>query len=90
MVGKAVRDKFRKKLTLWIAQQGRCWLCGETMPKPIIGAPGGVSDPEYPTMDHIVPASQGGDRSYANIALAHLRCNQARANRAQVRAIRQA
>lgn len=85
---KAVKDKWRKKMTLWIAQQGKCWLCGEPLVKPITGGPDGCNDPEYPTMDHIVPASQGGDRSYANIALAHLKCNRARANNADVRALR--
>lgn len=88
MHSKSVRDKFKKRLTLWIAQQGRCWLCGDTMAKPIIGAPGGNQDPEYPTIDHVVPASQGGDRSFANIMLAHARCNSARGNNAEVRAVR--
>jgi len=34
-----------------------------------------------PTMDHIIPASQGGNFSVANLVLACWSCNQARADR---------
>lgn len=30
------------------------------------------------SMDHLVPLSEGGDHTYANTALAHRRCNDAR------------
>lgn len=30
------------------------------------------------SIDHLVPLSVGGDHSYANVSLAHLRCNQRR------------
>ena len=86
--GKAVRQKFNKKMTLWIAQQDNCWLCGEKMPKPVMGNGALSHPPDYPTLDHVVPASQGGDRTYANLMLAHLRCNQARGNRREVVAVR--
>lgn len=35
---------------------------------------------DYPTRDHLVPKSKGGEHSYQNIALAHLRCNSLKGN----------
>lgn len=45
-----------------------------------------VSRPES-SVDHIIPLSKGGEHSYANTRIAHLRCNIARGNRgaAQIR-----
>lgn len=31
-----------------------------------------------PTLDHLVPISQGGEHSYANVRAAHRRCNSRR------------
>lgn len=38
-------------------------------------------DPMSPSLDHIVPISEGGEHTRANCRLAHLRCNTARGNR---------
>jgi 5-methylcytosine-specific restriction endonuclease McrA len=38
--------------------------------------------PDYPTFDHVVTRSVGGQRVLHNGVLKHLRCNQQRANRA--------
>jgi 5-methylcytosine-specific restriction endonuclease McrA len=37
-------------------------------------------DPAYPTFDHVVPKSSGGQRRLSNGLLKHQRCNQARGN----------
>jgi hypothetical protein len=39
-------------------------------------------DPLGPSLDHLVPLSLGGEHSYANVALAHLRCNVRKGTRA--------
>ena len=47
-----------------------CHICGETTSKTYNHA-----DPWSPTLDHIVPISQGGPHLYENVALAHAFCN---------------
>lgn len=37
--------------------------------------------PLSPSIDHIEPLSRGGLHTYANVRIAHLRCNMARSNR---------
>lgn len=62
---------------LFLAQRGRCVLCGETMPV----LEGWCDDyRERVTFDHLRPKSRGGDDTIANIGLAHWRCNTARGN----------
>lgn len=39
-------------------------------------------DKRSPSIDHLVPVSQGGEHSYRNTALAHLGCNMRKAARA--------
>jgi 5-methylcytosine-specific restriction endonuclease McrA len=34
-----------------------------------------------PSLDHIVPVSLGGTHTWANVQLAHLRCNVSKGNR---------
>lgn len=82
------RKKYNKKMLMYRSQQGMCWLCGERMPEPILGHPAGNTAPDYPTLDHVTPASQGGPKTYDNLMLAHRRCNEARADQAHVIAIR--
>jgi hypothetical protein len=41
-------------------------------------------DPEGPSLDHIIPVSEGGRHSRANCRLTHLRCNVARGVRGDV------
>lgn len=47
-----------------------CQLCGLPV-DPTARHP----DPESASLDHVVPIAEGGDHSYANTQLAHLRCN---------------
>lgn len=54
----------------------RCHLCGGQIPKNAVWP-----DLMYPTIDHIVPLSEGGEHSYANVAAAHFSCNAAKSNR---------
>lgn len=51
---------------------GICALCGE--PTLALGE-GAKRDPRMPSIDHIIPVVRGGEHSYANTQLAHLRCN---------------
>ena len=37
--------------------------------------------PLSPSLDHVIPLSQGGRHTYANTRITHLRCNLARSNR---------
>lgn len=48
----------------------RCGLCGRLVPMDKK-----VPHPQAPTIDHIVPVSEGGDDTRANVQLAHFRCN---------------
>jgi 5-methylcytosine-specific restriction endonuclease McrA len=83
-----VKKRWNKKMRMYVAQQGRCWLCGDPMPKPLMRAPAGDTPPEYPTQDHVKPRSKGGTKGIANLMLAHRACNAARADHEHVRAIR--
>ena len=46
------------------------------------GANRWVCGPTYPTVDHVIPVSLGGDHSMANAKLACLVCNQRKGARA--------
>jgi 5-methylcytosine-specific restriction endonuclease McrA len=54
----------------------RCQICGGKV-SPDRSYP----DPLFGSMDHIIPVSEGGDSSTANLRLAHLRCNLSRRDR---------
>lgn len=49
--------------------KGTCYLCL----KPV--DPAAQPGPWNATVDHVVPISKGGEHSYANVRLAHNRCN---------------
>ena len=51
-----------------------CWICRQPLD---LSGPGPLS----PSLDHVIPASRGGDDSDGNARLAHLVCNSARGNR---------
>lgn len=53
-----------------------CQLCGRKINR-MVSAP----HPMSASLDHILPISRGGDHTYANTQLAHLRCNIAKGNR---------
>jgi hypothetical protein len=64
--------------------RGECWLCGgQTLLNPPAGAitlgatgvPRPVPHPQLAALDHVVPLSERGDHSYANVLLAHQVCN---------------
>jgi 5-methylcytosine-specific restriction endonuclease McrA len=40
----------------------------------------GLFEPDYPTVDHVKPLSQGGEHSRANARTACFACNSARLN----------
>jgi len=64
-------------LTLFTRDGWRCHICGKRVRQNLPG-----NHPAGPTIDHLIPLSQGGDHSYANTALAHRRCNVANGVRA--------
>lgn len=51
----------------------RCHLCGGRIDKRLSGR-----HRWGPTIDHLVPISEGGEHSYANVAAAHRSCNSKR------------
>lgn len=55
------------------------WVCG-ICNEPVDPATP-VRTARYPTLDHIIPLSKGGEHSYANVQLAHLACNARKYNR---------
>lgn len=48
----------------------RCRLCGGR-----VAMKQAVPHPKAPTIDHVVPVSEGGDDTRANVQLAHFVCN---------------
>ncbi|MDI9885916.1 HNH endonuclease signature motif containing protein [Streptomyces sp. HNM0645] len=50
--------------------KGRCGLCGGR-----VAMKQKVPHPKAPTIDHVVPVSEGGDDTRANVQLAHFVCN---------------
>lgn len=54
----------------------RCGICRKPIDQTLA-----YPDPGSPSLDHIVPVSEGGQHTYANTRIAHLRCNHARGNR---------
>lgn len=56
-------------LVLLEMDDGVCGVCGEDV------------NPFDFDMDHVIPASKGGEHSYANMQIAHPACNQRKSNR---------
>ncbi|MEU1559503.1 HNH endonuclease signature motif containing protein [Streptomyces mirabilis] len=54
----------------------RCGLCGGRVAMRQV-----APHPKAPTIDHVVPVSEGGDDTRANVQLAHFRCNSAKGAR---------
>lgn len=61
-----------------IAERDR-YRCGECRKRVAMKRP--YPHPSSPSIDHVVPITQGGDDTKANIRLTHLRCNISRGNR---------
>jgi hypothetical protein len=81
-------DRRNKRLTAaWVEDvgidylierdNGRCHLCGRKVSTRYTWP-----DNRTPSVDHLVPLSQGGEHSKANTALAHLGCNLSKHTRA--------
>lgn len=62
-------------MSLWIEQQGLCWICAEPMKRF-----GSDVDPLAATKDHLLPRSRGGKDARHNYLLAHRVCNEDRGN----------
>jgi 5-methylcytosine-specific restriction endonuclease McrA len=56
-------------------QEGVCWLCGKAIDRSLP-----PTDPRAASIDHILPRSRGGSDAPSNLAVAHRRCNEARAD----------
>lgn len=52
---------------------GVCQICGERV--NVHARNGRRIGGDYPSIDHIVPVSQGGEHTWANVQLAHMKCN---------------
>jgi 5-methylcytosine-specific restriction endonuclease McrA len=62
--------------SLWLAQSGRCAICGEPMPETRWQTPHAtVWKKRRPTFDHIRPRAKGGADEADNLQLAHADCN---------------
>lgn len=87
--GRARRRKRERKLTykaiplrkLIDRDGGICQICGD----PVDQSDGWYDEDcrfhigcNYPTVDHIIPLAKGGDNTWGNVQLAHLRCNSAK------------
>lgn len=54
-----------------------CWICGG------ICVPGSTGD-DAPSVDHVIPLSNGGTDTFDNVRIAHRGCNRDRSNRVQL------
>lgn len=55
---------------VFVRDNWTCWLCNQQCnPKAMI------PDPLFPTVDHVIPISKGGEHSYANCRCACFACN---------------
>lgn len=61
---------------LWELQEGRCALCGLSMPANRFDvAHSTLWKNLRPTFDHVIPVACGGSDDPTNMQLAHARCN---------------
>jgi 5-methylcytosine-specific restriction endonuclease McrA len=70
--------RWREMLVGYIVERDgpRCGICQRKVDLTLKSGPKG--DDRGPSIDHIVPRSQGGDDDLANLRLAHWGCNRAR------------
>ncbi len=53
-----------------------CWICSEvTDPRDFVSDEHFIAGPNYPSVDHIVPVSEGGSGEMDNLKIAHMLCN---------------
>lgn len=68
--------------TLWDQQEGRCALCGVTMPATRFDVAHATLWKKWrPTVDHIVPVAAHGPDDLHNFQLAHALCNKRKGRR---------
>ena len=53
-----------------------CQLCGKRVNRKAT-----APHPHAPTLDHVIPLSEGGEHTETNAQLAHFRCNTRKGNR---------
>lgn len=70
-------DKDITLMSLYKRDMGVCYLCGEKCDYSDYVIRNGtvICGDWYPSIDHIVPVSKGGEHSWKNVKLAHRRCN---------------
>lgn len=77
----SVRVNRRKLITLSERQSHRCCYCGgDTWHSDIIDHQTDRSESNKATLEHLLPASQGGTYKWDNLAMACSECNTARGN----------
>jgi len=62
----------------------KCWLCGKDVDKTdyCVRHDGTfVAGPNYPSIEHVVALSNGGQHSWNNVKLAHVYCNTLKSNK---------
>ena len=72
---------WRREMTNYLAERDgvKCGICRKRV--DITLASGTRGDPMGPSIDHVVPRSQGGTNDLANLRLTHWVCNNKRGNR---------
>lgn len=70
-------DKNITALGLFVRDRGTCWVCGRKCnPHDFVEIDGTIiCGNSYPSVDHVVPVSEGGADSWDNVRLAHRICN---------------
>lgn len=64
------------RTTVGIRDQWQCGICHHHVDRSLR-----YPDPMSPSLDHVVPLSDGGSHTYANVRISHLTCNVSRGNR---------
>lgn len=74
--GERYRDHYDPSISLkklYERDGGVCQICGD--PCDWDDREWGSNGPTYPSLDHIIPRSKGGDHKWENVQLAHCICN---------------
>ena len=70
-------------LDIFARDDWRCRLCGIDTPRSLLGTHSDAA----PEMDHVIPLSQGGEHSAANVQCLCHRCNRAKGNSVSVEGV---
>ena len=67
--------------------KGICYICGKPVNWDDHYSKNGyfIAGDMYPSIEHIIPISKGGEHSWSNVKLAHRRCNYLKSNRTFIR-----